>query len=146
MDSTSPSTLPIPPAKKTNWWVIGCGGCFGVSVLGVLVFGAIFFFGVVKVLKSSEPYKTALAGATNSAEVQEALGTPITDGFMPTGSVNSNSSDGTTTETADLTISLKGPKASGSVHYAAKKTAADWEVSDFTVTVAGSDKKINLAQ
>src|SRR5262245_51618992 len=105
-----PSTPPFPqatPPKQKNWWLIGCSGCLGLIVLGMIA-GGVIFFGVVKVIKSTEPYKTALAGATNSAEVQEELGTPIEAGFMPQGSVNTNTSDGSTVETADLTIPLKG--------------------------------------
>jgi hypothetical protein len=142
-----PSPPPFPqtaPPKKTNWWLIGCGGCLTLIVLAIIGGGAIFL-GVVNVIKSTEPYKTAVTAATNSPEVQEELGTPIEPGFMPLGSVNTNSAGGVTTESADLTIPLKGPKASGSLHYAAKKSVGEWEVSDFTVTVEGSGKKIHVA-
>lgn len=141
-----PSPPPFPQdtaPKKKNWWLIGCSGCLGLIVLGMIAGGAIFV-GVLQVIKSTEPYKTALAAASGSPEVQEALGTPVAPGFMPVGSVNSNTEGGTTVETADLTIPLKGPKASGSVHYAAKKAGGEWEVSDFTVTVEGSGQKIHL--
>lgn len=142
----SPSPIPpIPSARKTNWWLLGCGGCLTLIVLGFLAGGAIFY-GVMKVIKSTEPYQTALAGATNSPEVQAELGTPIQPGFMVQGAVNSNISGGTTTETADLTIPLKGPKAAGRVHYAATKSDGKWDVRDFTVTVDGTNKTIPLAQ
>ena len=144
MSSPTPPFPQATPPKPKNWWLIGCSGCLVLIVLGIIAGGAIFY-GVVKVIKSTEPYQTALTAATNSPEVQEELGTPIEPGFMPQGSVNSNSDGGVTIETADLTIPLKGPKASGSVHYAAKKAAGDWEVSDFTVTVEGSGKKIHLS-
>ncbi|MEP6672845.1 MAG: cytochrome c oxidase assembly factor Coa1 family protein [Chthoniobacter sp.] len=140
MDSSTP---PVPPAKKTNWWLIGCGGCLGLMVLALIGGGAIFM-GVLKIIKSSGPYQTAVAGATASPEVQAELGTPIEPGFMPQGNVNTNDSGGTSTGTADLTIPLKGPKASGSLHYAATKDGGDWVVSDFTVTVEGSGKKIHV--
>lgn len=140
-----PETPPVPSAKKTNWWLIGCGGCLTLLVLMVLGIGAIFF-GVTKIIKSTEPYQTAVSTAANSPEVQEELGTPITPGFFIQGSVNSNSSNGTTTERADLTIPLTGPKASGHVHYAATKTDGKWNVRDFTVTVDGSGKQIHLGQ
>ena len=113
-------------------------------VLGILGSVALFF-GVTKVIKSTGPYKTAVATATNSPEVQAKLGTPITTGMMIQGSVNTNTSNGVTTEMANLTIPLKGPKASGSLHYAATKNGATWEVSDFTVTVDGTGEKISLA-
>jgi len=141
----APPIPPLAPAKQTNWWLIGCGGCLGLTLLGVLGCG-LFLFGIVSVIKSTDPYKTALTAATNSPEVQAELGTPIKAGFLPQGNVNSNFSNGVTTETADLTIPLKGPKASGSLHYAASKAGGDWKVSDFTVTVDGSHKQIHVAQ
>ena len=136
-----PPTPEVPPAKKKNWWLIGCGGCLGLIVLGIIAGGALFF-GIVKVIKSTEPYQTAVSVASNSPEVQDKLGTPITPGFMPQGNVNSHNS----TETANLTIPLKGPKGSGNVHYAATKEDGKWNVSDFTVTIDGSEEKINLAK
>ena len=135
----------FPPVKKTNWWLIGCGGCLSLIVLGILGCVAIFF-GVTKVIKSTEPYKRAVSIATNSPEVQAKLGTPIQPGFMIQGSVNSNISNGTATESANLTIPLKGPKGSASLHYAATRNGTNWEVSDFTVTVDGSGEKIPLSQ
>lgn len=135
----------VPPVKKTNWWLIGCGGCLSLIVLGIIGCVALFF-GVTKVIKSTEPYKTAVSVATNSPEVQAKLGTPIKPGWMIQGSVNSNISNGVNTETANLTIPLKGPKASASLHYAASRNGTKWEVSEFTVTVDGSGETISLAQ
>lgn len=112
-------------------------------VLGIGLATAIFFF-VVNVIKGTEPYQTALTAATSSPDVQAELGTPIEAGFMPQGHVNTNTTNGTTTETADLTIPLKGPKGSGRVHYAASKSGGDWDVSDFTVTIDGSGTRIDL--
>ena len=141
-----PPPTPGPvPTKKTNWWLIGCGGCLGLIVLG-LIGGAVLVFGVTRVIKSTEPYTTAVSAAMNSPAVQARLGTPIQPGFLPQGNVNSHTSNGVTTETADLTIPLKGPKASGHVHYAASREGAKWEVRDFTVTVDGTGEQIKLGQ
>jgi hypothetical protein len=144
MSMPPPAPAPLP-TKNTNWWLIGCGGCLGLIVLGLLGCAALFF-GVTRVIKSTEPYTTAVSAATSSPAAQAKLGTPIQPGFLPQGSVNSNTSNGVTTETADLTIPLKGPKASGHVHYAARKDGAKWEVSDFTVTVDGTGEQIKLGQ
>jgi hypothetical protein len=111
-------------------------------VLGVIAGGAIFM-GAMKIIKSTEPYKTAVAAAINCRRSKARH--PHRTGFMPQGNVNSNTSNGETRETADLTIPLKGPKASGSVHYAATKNGSTWEVSDFTVTIDGTGEKISLA-
>jgi hypothetical protein len=135
--------FPAAPPKKSNWWMIGGCGCLGMIVLGIGLAATIFFF-VVNVIKGTEPYQTALTAAANAPEVQAELGTPIEAGFMPQGHVNSNTSNGNTTETADLTIPLKGPKGSGRVHYSARKSGGDWEVSDWTVTIDGSGNRIDL--
>jgi hypothetical protein len=112
-------------------------------VLGILGSAALFF-GVMKLIKSSEAYQTAVAAATNSPEVQAKLGTPITTGLMIQGNVKTNTSDGTTTGIANLTIPLKGPKGTGSLHYAATKNGSTWVVSDFTVTIDGTGESITL--
>jgi hypothetical protein len=45
-----------------------------------------------------------------------------------------------------LPPALKGPKGSGSVHYAATKTGGKWEVREFTFTVDSTGEKIQLGQ
>ena len=112
-------------------------------VLGAVAVAVIFYF-VIGVIKSTGPYQTAVNTAKNSPEVQAELGTPIEPGFMPTGNVNTNTSNGTGSGTADLSVPLKGPKGSGKVHYAATKNGDAWEVSDFTVTIDGSGRTIDL--
>jgi len=145
MNPSIPPAVPLAPApkKNTNWWLIGGCGCLALIALACVA-GGLLVFGVMKVVKGTEPYQTAVNTAANSAEVQAELGTPVEEGFMPQGNVNSNTFNGVTVETANLTVPLKGPKGTGHVHYAATKTGNTWQVSDFTVTIDGKDKKIDL--
>ena len=145
MSSPIPPGSPgLPPQpKKTNWWLWGCGGCLGLVILGIIGIGVIFW-GVMGVIKGSESYRTAFSAAAKSPEVQAELGTPIEAGFMPQGNVSTNGLGDSATGNADLTIPLKGPKGTGSVHYAASKSGGNWDVSDFTVTIDGSGKRITL--
>lgn len=145
MNPPLPPGAPPQPPKKTNWWMIGGCGCMGVIVLGLGMI-AVGFFSVMGIIKSTGPYKTALAAAQNSPAVQAELGTPIEAGFFTMGSVNTNSQNGATTEEADLTIPLKGPKGAGKVHYSATKAGNGWNVKDFSVTIDGSGKKIDLSR
>src|SRR5438132_13091769 len=90
-----------PPASRPGWWnrnwkwFVPTGCCLGSLlgiVLAIVVFGVGIFglvSGISKVLKSSEPYQTAVARAKANEKVVAALGTPIEEGF-PTGSVNTN--------------------------------------------------------
>ena len=137
--SQPPPPVGAPPPKKTNWVLIGCGGCLGLIILGAIA-GVAIFFGVLKVIKSSDAYQTALNGAVNSPLVQEELGTPITAGMMPQGSVNTTNDTGN----ADLTIPISGPKAEASIHYRATRANSVWTVSEHKVTVKGSGKEIDL--
>jgi Cytochrome oxidase complex assembly protein 1 len=134
--------------QRKDWWLLGCGGCGGCLGLiggGAIVCGVIFV-GVVKVIKATSPYQTALKTATESSKVQEALRTPITEGFMPMGNVSTNSSGGNQSGTADITITLKGLKGAGIVHYAATESEGKWVVNDFTMTVAATQEKIALGK
>jgi len=137
---------PYPGAespKKTNWWLLGCGGCLGLILLAAIG-GALLFMGVLKVVKSSGPYQTAVDLATKSPDVQAELGTPITTGFFPMGNVSTHINNGVETGAADLTIPLKGPKDSGSLHYSATNSGKEWKISDFTLTVKSNGKVVPL--
>lgn len=134
---TSPA--PLPP-KKTNWVLIGCGGCLGLIVLGCIGFGALFYVGV-KSIKNSGPYLQALQSAQNTPAVQEELGVPITPaGFMPTGSVHVTNDTGD----ADINFAISGPKGKGNVSCKAAKAGGVWQIQEENVTVQGSGKVIPI--
>jgi len=105
--------------------------------------GAFLFFGVIGVIKNSEGYKTALTAAQNNAEVQEALGTPIKDGFMPSGSANKDNGNAS----IDVDIPISGPKGSGHIHYkATADPSGKWNAEQFNASIDATGKVIELGK
>lgn len=106
---------------------------FAAFVLGILglVFGA---------LKSSEPYRHAVAQARADARVVAALGTPIQAGWFVQGNFNTDGTHGA----ADLAIPLDGPAADGTLYVVAGKSAGAWRYETLAVTVDGSGQRIVL--
>jgi hypothetical protein len=91
-------------------------------------------------IKSSEPYKHAVAQAQSNAQVQAALGTPIEPGFFVAGSINLNNDAGT----AQMAIPVKGPKGSGNVTVNATKSAGTWTYQTLEFRQDGSQQPIDL--
>lgn len=129
-----------------NWkWFVPTGCCLGTLVTGLLLvalFGVgIFglFSGISKVMKSSEPYQTAVQRATADEKVIAALGTPISEGF-PMGSVNTSGESGD----VDLSIPIAGPKGKATIYVVGKKFAGRWTYSKLSVKIASTGEMIDL--
>jgi hypothetical protein len=138
---------PAPGWWSRNWkWFVPTGCCLGtllclllaVAVFGLSIFGLIS--GVSAALKSSEPYKVAVARARADNKVTAALGTPLSEGF-PSGSVNTNNNAGD----ADLSIPLEGPKGKGTIYVVGTKSGGTWTYSKMSVTITGSGESIDLS-
>ena len=97
---------------------------------------------ILNFLKESGAYSEAVAKVKASPAVQEALGTPIEEGWFVTGNV---SFDGNSGE-ADLAIPISGPKDEGTIYVLAEKAGADWAFSTLEVKVKGSGEKIDLIE
>src|SRR4051812_14383880 len=147
METAMQPQAPRPGWWSRNWkWFLPTGCCLGtltaimlaIVVFGVGVFGLIS--GVSKILKTSEPYQTALARAKANDKVVAALGTPIEDGF-PTGRVNTNNDAGD----ADLNVSLTGPKGKGTLYVVGTRSGGTWTYSKMSVKISGSDEEIDLS-
>ncbi len=138
-----PPSVPAPaPAPKSNggkWVLLGCGGCLGLIVLGVL-FSIGAYFAAMKLIQKTDVYEEALKRAQNSAEVQKELGTPIETGWSFSGSVNYRNGAGD----ASFTVPMTGPKGEGLLSVQAdKKSGAGWHYD--TLEVAFPDgKKVDL--
>jgi hypothetical protein len=146
MDTAPPPTV-IPPATPQKsgsgkkWLVFGCGGCLGLIIL-MAVIGWFAFSAVVGMIKSSDAFQTALKRTQASPEVQAALGTPIKEGFMMSGSISTNNGVGT----ADFSFPVSGPKGEGTVSAKASKSATGpWEYSTLQVHITGSGQVIDLS-
>ena len=132
--------------KEQSWlrrnlkWVIGGGiGCFGVAAVCVGFF-VLIFFAVFGTIKSSDVYQTALSRAQESPVVIEALGSPIEDGFVPSGSINISGPSGN----ADLAIPISGPKGKGTIYAVARRSAGRWDFTLLEVGVESTGQRIDL--
>jgi Cytochrome oxidase complex assembly protein 1 len=101
---------PVPPAPKPNWWNRNWKwfvplGCFSIAMLFVVFIGSTVLI-VFSAMKSSDIYKDALARAKTHPAVIEALGSPVTEGFLLSGNTNVNGTSGE----ANLSIPVAGPK------------------------------------
>ena len=137
---------PAPGWWSRNWkWFVPTGCCLGTLlclILAVAVFGfSMFaiFSGVSAALKSSEPYKVALARAKANDKVTTALGTRITEEFA-NGSINISGSSGE----VDLTIPISGPKGKGTIYVVGTRSGGTWTYSKMSVTITGTGETIDL--
>jgi len=73
---------------------------------------------VFSAVKSTDVYKDALTRAKSHPAVIEALGSPVTEGFLISGNTNVNGASGE----ANLAIPVSGPKGKGTIYVAAKKS------------------------
>lgn len=147
METATQAQPPRPGWWSRNWkWFLPTGCCLG-TLLGIVLAIAIFgmgivglFSGISKVLKSSEPYQTAVARAKANEQVTTALGTPIAEGF-PMGSINTNNDAGD----ADLKIPISGPKGKATIYVVGTRSGGAWTYSKMSVTITGTDESIDLS-
>ncbi|OYW77424.1 MAG: hypothetical protein B7Z37_04080 [Verrucomicrobia bacterium 12-59-8] len=135
--SSVPPPIPAPKGSGGKWVLIGCGGCLGLIVLSAVFSFGIFFFSM-QVIQKTDVYAEAFKRAQDSAEVQAALGTPITTGWSFSGSVNYNNGSGY----AKFTLPVTGPKGEGILTVNADKSsgAAAWQYSTLEVEFPDGQK------
>jgi hypothetical protein len=137
-----------PPSERgwwgRNWkWVVpvGCLAplvvcCGGIGLLVTFVFGAI---------KSSEPYREAVARAQASPAFQAELGQPIQPEFLANGSISTAVNvPGGETGHADLSIPISGPKGTATLRVVAEKSDAAWKYTTLEALVAGRERPVDL--
>lgn len=131
-DQDKPSPAQPAPSKRPRRWPV-----IVVLVLIVLVAGAaIAWHQLGGKLKSTEPYKLALAQVQKDPQVIAQLGEPIRDAWLPP----SGSVDGVN---ANLTFKIQGPKGRATVQADVRIIAGKWELRLLTVTLA-DQKRISL--
>lgn len=154
MNSMPPPLPPEPPpfgdpsrvrqensAAVTKGVLFGCGGCLAVILLFAGLGAAIFVF-VFGMLKGSDATKITLEAARRSPELRASLGEPMEVGWIVTGSVQSNGSSGS----ADLNVTVEGPKGSSSVHTVGKSNNGVWTFSKMEATVPTGGPPVDLRQ
>jgi hypothetical protein len=114
-------------------------GCLTIIVLFLAFIGSILMI-VFSAIKSTDPYKDALARAKMHPAVIEALGSPIKEGFFVSGNTNVNGASGD----ANLAIPISGPKGKGTIYAKATKSLGRWSYSDLVVEIQATGKRIDL--
>jgi hypothetical protein len=124
-----------------NWkWFVPVG-CFGTLVLFFVFVGSVALI-VFSAMKSTDVYKDALARAKANSVVIEALGSPITEGFLVSGNANINVASGET----NLSIPISGPNGKATIYVAASKSLGRWIYSGLIVEIAKTHQRIDLLQ
>lgn len=140
-----PPTPGIPgPRRRPNRWYNNWKILVPVVLGGLFVCVGLFVFGLMSLVysmfRNSYPYQAAVESANHSAQVSAAIGTPIHVGWLASGSVNYNNSDGE----ANLSIPISGPKGHAHILVAGKKRANRWTFQTFEVDVDGQSTPIEL--
>jgi Cytochrome oxidase complex assembly protein 1 len=140
LNSAAVSASFAPRAARKGWFsrnwkwlgsmVLAVG--FGLALaLIVLAFAA---------MKNSDVAKESVLQAQANPLVVQKLGTPITEGWMVSGSVNTS----TTSGDADLAVPISGPKGQAKIYVTAQKVSGAWNYSVMEVAIAGNNERINL--
>jgi hypothetical protein len=139
-----PSESAPPPLPRKNWfgrnwkWLLPSGCLF--ILLTAIAFAAGVFFLVVGMMKESGAYKVAVTRARENPAVIEALGTPIKEGWLPSGSSHSVGPGGD----ANLAIPIRGPKGKATIYVAAMEVAGIWHFDTLVVEIGDTHKRIDL--
>jgi len=143
MDEMPP---PVPLTPKPNWWKrnwkwLVPTGCLSIALLFVAFIASIVLI-VFTAVKSTDVCKDALARAKAHPAVIEALGSPITEGFLVSGNTNVNGASGE----ANLSIPISGPKGKGTIYVAATKSLGRWNYSGLIMEIAKTHQRIDLLE
>jgi hypothetical protein len=136
----------VPLTPRPNWWTRNWKwfvptGCFSLLILFV-AFACSIALIVFSAMKSTDVYKEALARAKANSAVIDALGSPITEGFLVSGSTNVNGASGE----ANLSIPISGPNGKGTIYVAANKSLGRWNYSGLVVEISKTHRRIDLLQ
>jgi Cytochrome oxidase complex assembly protein 1 len=132
--SPSPATAAVPPAAaRKGWWARHWKWAVPLLalLLGALLLAsiAVFVLGIARVTKSSEPYRVGLMAAKLDQRVVDALGAPVEDGIMPSGSISTSNGSGN----ANLSVSLQGARGNGTLYIEAERHAGQWHYTTLQV-------------
>jgi hypothetical protein len=97
---------------------------------------------VLSAVKSTEVYKDALAHAKAHPSVIDALGSPITEGFLVSRNTNVNGASGA----ANLSVPVAGPKGKGTIYVVATKSLGRWNYPGLVLEIAKAHRRIDLLE
>src|SRR5206468_9677370 len=141
MEQTPPQ---VHSAPRRNWWLQNWKwfvplGCFSMLMLFVIFVGSVALI-VFSAMKSTDVYRGALTRAQAHPSVIEALGSPIKEGFLLSGSTNVNGASGE----ANLSIPISGPNGKGIIYVAATKSLGRWNYSGLIVEITKTHQRTDL--
>ena len=114
------------------------------AILGSVMLVAASVVGLAHIIlsafRASDPYIHALALAKQSDSVVAALGGPVQDGWLTTGSISSSGSSGQ----ASLAIPISGPSGSATIYVEARKSTGAWRYRDIVVELKETRERIDL--
>jgi len=123
-------------APRRGWWSRNWKWVVPVGCLGMLAscgcFVAVFFGAIFGTMTNTGAAKEAVTLAMSDSEVQATLGTKIDTGF-PMGSVKTMNGD----TRVDMSISMDGDKADGTLRVKATNKGDGWNYSVLQVEVPG---------
>jgi len=118
--------MPPPPRGwwKRNWkWALPVTVLTFIALVVTLI--VIVLFAIRGSMMRSDVYADALARARAHPDLVETIGTPITPGFMPMGSISTSSENGGSGR-ADLMIPVTGPDGTGYLAAMAERRMGTW--------------------
>ena len=106
-------------------------------LLGMAGCGAVIYKGMTY-LRDSAPTRLAVHTAESSPFVQERIGTPLKPFWFMSGSMHTSLDGGVKTGSANLKVSVTGPKGEGTLYANETLTAGGWKIDSLTYQDAGS--------
>lgn len=114
------------------------------AILGSVMLVAASVVGLAHIIlsafRSSDPYVHALALAKQSDSVAAALGDPVQDGWLTTGSISASGPSGQ----ASLAIPISGPSGSATIYVEARRSTGAWRYQDIVVELKETRERIDL--
>jgi len=115
-------------------------GVAGLGQIGSLVCLAVVGFFLAELgFKHSDAYQLAYRQLASDPRATSVLGTPIDSGFM-SGELKTNGASGC----ADISFSVTGPKAHGTLYSQARKELGTWRILRMELAVDGTPSRIPL--
>jgi hypothetical protein len=116
-----------------KWLVLGIVAIIAIVVVGI---GSVFF-----ALRNSDAAHMAIERASANPLVTSALGSPLSTGWIVSGSIKVSGPTGN----VDIAVPISGPRGSGTVYIRGKKEAGRWLYDQIEADI-GDAKRIDLRE
>ncbi len=130
---------PVPPARTSGLKVLGCAlavvAALGLAFVGFFV---VIFLVAMSSIKSSDAYRASVQLLSSHPVVVADTGVPVEPGLLPSGSIETGTGGGS----AELEITLSGPKGEGEASIVARKVADRWQIQRATWTANGRSTEL----